>query len=71
MYTKPADKSQLVGFYGAETMRERIAKAPPPPSLRLRGARKKGEVGEERGGGEREGRRRSSIGNWLSRKRTN
>ncbi|KAM0804381.1 hypothetical protein BDR22DRAFT_885641 [Usnea florida] len=29
MYTQPADKSTLVGFYGQETMKERIARQPP------------------------------------------
>ena len=80
LYMRPGDKSALVGFYGGETMGERIARGPPP----LRLGRKKGVVGEGEGGREgnvegevvgeqeREGekrRRRSSIGNWLSRKR--
>lgn len=91
LYTQPADKSTLVGFYGAETMKERIARQPP---LKMRIGRKRkvskagesavlegqggqdedavdGEVVSERGNGGGERRRRSSIGNWLSRKRTN
>lgn len=92
LYTQPADKSTLVGFYGAETMKERIAKAPPPLKMRI-GRKRRGEkVGEgagdegrgvqedeglggervrEQGNGEGGRRRRSSLGNWLSRKRTN
>ncbi len=58
-------------------MRERIARQPP---LKLGVGRKKGEgeMAGERGKGERgrdgDGewrRRRSSLGNWLSRKRGN
>lgn len=92
MYTQPADKSTLVGFYGAETMKERIARAPPPLKMKIGrkrkdskvedGAVQEGQAGQQvealsgeitreqgNGGGERT-RRRSSIGNWLSRKRT-
>lgn len=91
---QPADGGTLVGFYGKETMRERIARQ--PPLLGVGCGRKKvgsrgngggvregeggregevvgGEIVGERGGGEgerRRGRRGSSIGNWLSRKRT-
>lgn len=81
---QPGEKGTLVGFYGKETMKERIEKAPPPLKLRIGRKRKEGkqegeeEAGEvvgERGGregeGERRGRRKSSIGNWLGRKRTN
>ena len=93
LYTQPADKSTLVGFYGAETMKERIARQPPPLKMRIGRKRKEsradesaererqgaqedetvdGEIARERGNGEGEGRRRrSSLGNWLSRKRTN
>lgn len=94
LYTQPADKSTLVGFYGAETMKERIARQPPPLKMRIGRKRKVSKAGESavqerqeaqdevmvdgeilRGGqGHEEGerrRRRSSIGNWLSRKRTN
>lgn len=93
LYTEPADKSTLVGFYGAETMKERIARQPPPLKMRIGRKRKESKVGESavregRGAQEEEGadgeivrergngvgesrRRRSSIGNWLSRKRTN
>ena len=82
LYTQPADKSTLVGFYGAETMKERIARQPPPLKMRIGRKRKEGRDGEsagheaggvgregvgERGDAEKEGRRR----NWLSRKRTN
>lgn len=87
MYTQPADKSTLVGFYGAETMEERIERSPP---LKMRIGRKRkeakvadgavqgqraqavgGEVVREQGSGDgRSRRRRSSLGNWLSRKRT-
>ena len=67
---RPGDKSALVGFYGGETMRERTARGPPPLRLgRKKGVVREGEVVREQ---EREGvmgRRRSSIGNWLSRKR--
>lgn len=35
---QPADKSTLVGFYGAETMEERIKRSPP---LKVRLGRKK------------------------------
>ncbi|CAF9929737.1 hypothetical protein IMSHALPRED_007995 [Imshaugia aleurites] len=83
LYTQPADKSTLVGFYGAETMRERIERQP-PLRIGMRRKRKEGKGGEGQeggvGGGEEGGergsaggegrRRRSSIGNWLSRKRT-
>ncbi|CAF9937301.1 MAG: hypothetical protein ALECFALPRED_007165 [Alectoria fallacina] len=92
LYTQPADKSTLVGFYGAETMKERIARQP-PLKMRIGRKRKESKMGEsvvqegqgvqedeavvgkvvrEQGNGEAERRRRrSSIGNWLSRKRTN
>ena len=83
MYSQPADKSTLVGFYGQETMKERIARQPP---LKVRIGRKgKGKGGEGDGGSEggresgegegsgegRRGRGRGSIGSWLSRKRMN
>ncbi len=89
---QPADKSTLVGFYGAETMKERIARAPPPLKMRIGRKRKEskagdgavqegqrvqsdeaagGEIVREQGNGERGRGRRSSVGNWLSRKRTN
>ena len=93
LYTQPADKSTLVGFYGSETMKERTARAPPPLKMRIGRKRKgskagegvgqegqggpedealEGEVMREQGNGEVERRRRkSSLGNWLTRKRTN
>ena len=41
MYMQPADKSTLVGFYGAETMEERIERSPP---LKVRIGRKRKEA---------------------------
>lgn len=74
---QPADKSTLVGFFGAETMGERIARAPPPLKVRIGRKRREGKTGEGVEGGEGRGdgeaggrRRRGSLGNWLSRKRT-
>ena len=85
MYVQPQDKCALPGFYGKETMRECIAKNP-ELGLRLgRKKRKESKVeGEGEGEGEgvqrretdgvveegRTGRRKSSLGGWLSRKRT-
>lgn len=67
---QPGEKSQLVGFYGRETMVECIAKNPKlRDKARKEGRKRRG--GEECQGAEggQEGRRRSSIGEWWSRKR--
>lgn len=81
LYAQPAgEKGALVGFYGAETMGERIERL---PKLRVGGREKKregkgsgvGEEGGERAGddgdGDGEGRRKKGgrIGGWLRGKR--
>ena len=81
MYSQPQDKVALPGFYGRETMRECIDKNP-ELGIRL-GRKKKKEAGKVEGEGEgegvqrretdgegRTGRRKSSLGGWLSKKRT-
>ena len=82
---QPHEKCALPGFYGKETMEECIAKNPALRVGRKKGRKgAKGvdgdEVEKESGAGEQEGeaesagadgrRRKSSIGQWLSRKRT-
>ena len=81
MYVQPQDKCALPGFYGKETMRDCIAKNP-ELGLRLGRKKRKESKGEEEGEGAqrretdgvaeegRTGRRKSSLGGWLSRKRT-
>ena len=86
MYMQPADKSTLVGFYGAETMEERIERSPP---LKVRIGRKRKEV-KEADSAEGEGQEVQEVAvggevvreqgsgdggsrrrrHWLSRKRT-
>ena len=54
---QPAGKSTLVGFYGAETMEERIERSP-PLKVRIGRKRREGKGGgsaEGEGGGVREG----------------
>ncbi|KAK0508945.1 hypothetical protein JMJ35_008316 [Cladonia borealis] len=81
MYSTPQDKCALPGFYGRETMRECIDKNPELGIRFGRGKkRKEGKVegegeGVQRDGvvggeGRTKGRRKSSLGGWLSRKRT-
>ncbi|MCJ1403036.1 hypothetical protein MMC11_006258 [Xylographa trunciseda] len=62
-YAAPGDKSALVGFYGAKTMSQ-YADAPG-----LWGGKKGGSVGEGEGEGQGKGRRKSSLGEWLRRRR--
>ena len=53
MYVEPAGKSALVGFYGEETMEERIERAPPPLKLRV-GRKRRERERKRKGKGERE-----------------
>ncbi|MCJ1435054.1 hypothetical protein MMC27_004424 [Xylographa pallens] len=70
-YTAPGDKSALVGFYGSKTMSD-YASAPG-----LRSGKKERRASEAQTAvagsavaGEGQRRRKSSLGAWLSRKRT-
>jgi len=78
---QPTDKCVLPGLYGKETMEECILKH---PKLRDGKGKKGGKEGGRGGGGKFRGEgvveggenveprtRKSSFGQWLSRKRTN
>ena len=82
---QPHEKCALPGLYGKETMEECIAKNPALKVGRKKGRKEskggngdelqgKSEAGEQEGEAESAGadgrRRKSSIGQWLSRKRT-
>lgn len=77
LYAQPAGETgALVGFYGEETMGERIERL---PKLRVGGREKKregkgsgvgvGERGDGDGEGERRRKKGGRIGGWLRGKR--
>lgn len=83
LYAQPAgEKGALVGFYGQETMGERIEKL---PKLRVGGREKKkgvarggeeteteraGDDGDGEGDGKRRRKKGGRIGGWLKGKRS-